>query len=155
MKKTATIIVALMALGAIAYGISAADGGKKEKTATDPCAVDLRAAYLTDVPFSMTETEVATTILTQYLEALKKLTDCPIYAIFDYSITDVGNLREVKGDFMADVKFDIKPVNLEQNTLDTPETKIDGEWVRGKQATLGIYRASGTGTTTVSYGLAL
>ncbi len=152
MKKTIITIVCLAVLGAVAYGLSAKDS--KKKMAVDPCAVDLRAAFLSDAPFSMTETEVATTILTQYLEGLKKLS-CPIYAITDYKITDVGNIREVKGDFMADVKFDFKPADLKQNTLDTPETKTDGNWVRGKQATLGIIRSPGTGTTTVSYRLAI
>src|SRR3989344_2586838 len=107
MKKTITIIVILVALGAIAYGISIKN--KKPPVAVDSCGVDLRAAFLSDAPFSMTETEVATTILTQYLEALKKLTACPTIGITDYNITDVGNIREVKGDFMADVKFDFKP----------------------------------------------
>ncbi len=153
MKKIITIVVVLVALGAIAYGISLKT--EKKKAVADPCGVDLRAAFLSDVPFSMTEREVASTILTQYLEALKKLNTCPIYGITDYNITTIGNIREVKGDFMADVKFDFKPVDLKQNTLDTPETKADGEWIRGKQATLGIIRNAGTGTTTVSYRLAI
>ncbi|MEK7607491.1 MAG: hypothetical protein AAB484_01005 [Patescibacteria group bacterium] len=153
MKKTIIIVVLLIALGAIAYGVSIKN--KKKEVVVDPCGVDLRSAYLTDAPFSMTEKEVATTILTQYLEALKKLTTCSIYGITDYSITYVGNIREVKGDFMADVKFDFKPISVTENTLKSAEAKVDGEWIREKQATLGIYRTPGTGTTTVSYGLAL
>jgi hypothetical protein len=152
MKKTIILIGVLVLLAGAVYGISKV---ARKKVAIDPCGVDLRSAYLTDVPFSMTEKEVATTILTQYLEALKKVDRCPAYQISDYQITSVGNIREVKGDFTADVKFDVKPVYLEKNTLDTPETKLDGEWFRGKQATLGILRAPGSGTTTVSYGLAL
>lgn len=155
MKKTIITIIILVLVGVLAY--VAVTFGKKEekKVAVDPCAVDLRAAYLTDAPFSMTEKEVATTILTQYLEALKKLEGCPAYQISDYSITSVDNIREVKGDFMADVKFDFKPTDLASNEFDSPETNVDGEWVRNKQATLGIVRAPGTGTTTVSYGLAI
>ncbi|MDO8579586.1 MAG: hypothetical protein Q7R72_01810 [bacterium] len=156
MKKTITIIVILVALGAIAYGVyGVSPKNNVEKVATDPCGVDLRAAFLNDAPFSMTETEVATTILTQYLEALKKLTACPTIGITNYNITYVGNIREVKGDFMADVKFDFKPISITENTLISAEARVDGEWIRDKQAGLGIIRASGTGTTTVSYRLAI
>jgi len=155
MKKTIITVIVLVLIGVLAY--VAVTFGKKEdpKVAVDPCAVDLRAAYLTDAPFSMTEKEVATTILTQYLEALKELEGCPAYQILDYNITTVDNIREVGGDFMTDVKFDFKPTDLTSNKFGSDETKIDGEWIRNKQATLGIVRAPGTGTTTVSYGLAI
>ena len=154
MKKTIITIIVLVLIGVLAY-VATVFNKEEKKVAVDPCAVDLRAAYLTDVPFTMNEKEVATTILTQYLEALKKMDTCPSLNISEYAITYVGNVRQVKGDFMADVKFDFKPTNLEANTFDTPETNVDGEWIRNKQATLGIYRAPGTSTTTVSYGLAL
>lgn len=153
MKKIIIIIVSLLVLGAIAYGLSVKF--EKKKVVADPCGVDLRAAFLNDVPFSMTETEVATTILTQYLEALKKMPACPSVGITDYSIISVGNIREVKGDFMADVKFDYKPISITENTLKSAETRVDGGWIRDKQAGLGIIRSSGTGTTTVSYRLAI
>ena len=152
MKKTITIIVILVALGAVAYGISAT---RKKAVAMDPCGVDFTSTFVNDAPLSMTETEVATTILTQYLEALKKVTGCPAYLITDYKIVSVGNIKEVKGDFTAEVKFDILPFDMAQNTLKTPESIVEGDWIRGKQARLGIIRYPGQATSTVSYRLAI
>ena len=155
MKKTITIIAALVILGGLAYGISVWNGNPKV-TSGDPCGVDYRSTFLYDVPWTMTEEEVARTILTQYLDGLKMLTSCRQYVISEYDITFVGDIERVGKDFEAGVKFDVKPVYMEEFTLDTPETKTDGAWVRGKQAKLGIIRSPGSvGTTTSSYQLAI
>lgn len=154
MKKTIAIILGLLIIGAIAYGISLSRG-QEQKVAVDPCAVDFKATLLIDVPNTLTEEDVARTILTQYLEGLKALSACPAHVISDYVITYVGNVKHVESNFMVDAKFDVKPTFVDQFVLDTPETTADGEWVRGKQATLGVIRAEGSSTSTASYRLAI
>ena len=155
MKKPIAIIAILAVLGGIAYGLSSWNSDPKIVSG-DPCGVDYASAFIYDIHWTIPEADVARMMLTQYLDALKELDACPRYQISDYEITFVGDVERIGKDFEAGVRFDIKPVDMEAFELDTPETTVDGEWVRGKQATLGIIRSPGSvGTTTSSYQLAI
>ncbi|MFA6095353.1 MAG: hypothetical protein WC767_00710 [Candidatus Paceibacterota bacterium] len=138
--KIIYIVGIIIVVAAAAYGAEKLKLFSKE----DPCVLPFQAVVFEDTSKLLSKEAAAEKLLAQFLTAYTATPRCYTYGVKDWKIAKVGKATDVGPDFTIPVSFDLIPLSAEKTLWKTPETEADGEWIRGKEATLGIRAASST-----------
>lgn len=148
MKKkviiAAAALVAIIGITAVTiwYMQSPEDGQTAQNTT---CAVDITALIIKDDKETLkTDEDIVRALFANYFDGYKKIPDCTTAGIKNHNLTSVGKITRENDHIFADIVFDLEPISITETEWDTPETTVEGGWIKGKKGTLSIQKAEDT-----------
>ncbi len=144
MKKK--IAIAAAAFAAIA-GITAyvvwfvQDKDDVQVANVNPCSVDVSALIVKDPEMLLkTDEDITRAVFTNYFDKYKSVPECPQAGIKNHNLASIATTTRDGNHILAEITFDLEPIDLEKTEWKTPEATIDGTWVKGKKGTLSIQK---------------
>ena len=137
-KQKILILAALVIIVFVGFWIYDSQESKsvESQAALHPCAINFLSTFVENATTTNKET-IATTLIDQLLSAYEQIPNCPALGISDYSVTSVGNIKNVQGDFTADTVFNILPISKSQTAWTTARDYVERRLDRRQRNTFG------------------
>lgn len=147
MKKKIVLASAILAalIGIAIYAIWFRETPPGDTTAqANPCSVDVGALIVRDPEMLLkTDEEIARAVFTNYFDKYKSVPGCPQAGIKNHNLASIATTTRDGNHLLAEISFDLEPVDMEKTEWKTPEATIEGGWVRNKKGTLSIQKYEG------------